>query len=119
MTIITTSTEYTYTWTINGLATVNTNPEYPLLVTDVFWNIAAQRWGIEVSMAGTQHIAGPGTPYTEFADLTEDQVVGWVQDQIGTAACNQYYQQLQTTIDSQKAIQESGADYQPLPWSQS
>jgi hypothetical protein len=114
----TTSTEYTYTWTINGLATVNTNPEYPLLVTDVFWNIAAQRADIGVGMAGTQHIAGPGTPYTEFADLTEDQVVSWVQDQIGIAACDQYYQQLRNSIDSQQDIINSGAVFQPMPWSQ-
>jgi len=63
--------------------------------------------------AGTYGTVGfeqqPEETYTPYADLTEEQVVGWVQAKLGQAAVEA---SLQSQIDALKApVQESG-----LPW---
>lgn len=65
--------------------------------------------------AGTYGTVGfeqqPEETYTPFNELTEAQVVGWVQDKLGQATVEE---SLQSQIDALKApVQESG-----LPWAE-
>lgn len=55
----------------------------------------------------------PSAPFTPYADLTKDQVVGWVQAAMGVDAVTA----LQENIDKQIAEQASPTVVTPpLPW---
>lgn len=52
-----------------------------------------------------------GTPYTPYNQLTEEQVLGWVQAAM-TPDCLAFYEnRIQQSIDNQK-----NTDIKPLPW---
>jgi hypothetical protein len=124
----TTSTTITYVWAITGLTTVNNNPQYPQAVNNVMWMLTANRgyiWndqpvGLEGVVAGNQIVPAPTDPntYINFNNLTESEIVTWVQTQLGSDAIVQYENQAVANIQSQIDIFETAAEYQPLPWSQ-
>jgi hypothetical protein len=124
----TTSTTVTYVWAITGLTTVNNNPQYPQAVNNVMWMLTANRGYVlndqavtlEGVVAGNQIIPNPTDPnnYVNFNNLTESEIVAWVQTQLGPDAIVQYENQAVANIQSQIDIFETAAQYQPLPWSQ-
>jgi hypothetical protein len=123
-TMTTTATNTTtYTWNIVGLYSVNTYTGYPLVVTDVMWNYSGERWlpdyntSYQASVAGDQVVNFDPNNFTDFYSLTEEQVIDWVKADLGTAAIDQYTQQIDATIASQANITTQSGEYQPLPWS--
>jgi hypothetical protein len=123
-TMTTTATNTTtYTWNIVGLYSVNTYTGYPLVVTDVMWNYSGERWlpdystSYQASVAGDQVVHFDPNNFTDFYSLTEEQVIDWVKADLGTAAIDQYTQQIDATIASQANAATQSGQYQPLPWS--
>jgi hypothetical protein len=122
----TTSTTITYVWAITGLTTVNSNPQYPQAVNNVMWMLTANRGYVlndqavtlEGVVAGNQIVPNPTDPntYINFNNLTESEIVTWVQTQLGSDAVVQYENQAVANIQSQIDIFETAAQYQPLPW---
>ena len=81
----------TYTWSINALdcyPEVGGNTD---VVFTVHWTMTGEEAGFSGSVYGTVGVTlDPDAPFTAYADLTEAQVIGWVQAAMGAeqvAAC--------------------------------
>jgi hypothetical protein len=123
MTTTSTST-ISYEWDIIGLVTVNTYTGYTNVVTDVLWTITGtvgipdlepQTWTSVIQ--GDQIVTFDPDNFTDFNNLTKSQVVGWIQNSIGSTAVIRYQNQIADNIASLQNIYYGGGDYQPLPWS--
>jgi len=79
-------------------------------VVVVHYNVSAVDDTYQASTYGTtSYTQAEGLPYIPYADLTQDVVVGWVQEALGKDTVEA---SLQSQIDAQKnPVQESG-----LPW---
>jgi len=78
------------TWTIEQMDCENIAGQTNVVVK-VHWKVS----GSDANNAGycqktTSFTYAPGNPFTPFADLTETQVLGWVQDSLGTAGVTFY-----------------------------
>jgi hypothetical protein len=108
-----------YTWTINQLTAYPTFESHTDVVFKVQWfyrgvnsdGIGSARGGI----ADVTYTAG--SPFTPFAELTEEQVLGWVQDTITPEKLAQMETEIVGDIDYQ--IEQANANNPispPLPW---
>ena len=96
----------TYTWSIVNMERLTADN----FVVVVHYNVSAVD---DIYTAGTygttSYTQTPGETYIPYADLTQDIVVGWVQEALGKDTVEA---SLQGQIDAQKnPVQESG-----LPW---
>ena len=98
----------TYLWTIQQMDRLTADG----FVVTVHYNVSATDGTYSANTYGTVgYQEQPGETYTPYADLTEQQVVGWVQTSLGKDAVEA---SLQSQINAQiNPVQESG-----LPWSQ-
>jgi len=82
------------------------------VVFEVNWQCQAQDGAYQAATVGTTPVTyTAGSPFTPYADLTENQVWGWVNPQIDRPAIEA---NLQALIDAQKA---PIVVTPPLPWS--
>jgi hypothetical protein len=102
----------TYTWTIQSM------PAYPQeagetdVVFQVNWQCNANDYGYSANAFGSVSVTyTAGSPFTPYADLTENQVWGWVNPTIDRPAIEA---NLQAMIDAQKT---PTVVTPPLPWS--
>jgi len=63
-------------WKIEGLYVAQT-ADYADVVTDVSWACYGNN-----TMRGKLTLGPPGVPFVQYADLTEDKVLGWVWTQV-------------------------------------
>ena len=78
-------------------------------VTTVHYNVSAVDEEFTASTYGTVGFTKEEMEYVPFEQLTQEQVIGWVQDSLGQATVEEA---LATQIEAQKnPVQESG-----LPW---
>ena len=74
----------TYTW---GVVQMDAYPEYEGetdVVFSVHWTLTGEEAGFTGYVYGSVGVSlTPGAPFTPYADLTEAQVIGWVQDALG------------------------------------
>jgi hypothetical protein len=98
----------TYLWTIQQLDRLTSDG----FVVTVHYNVSATDGTYSANTYGTVgYQEQPGETYVPYADLTEPQVVGWVQNSLGKDTVEA---SLQSQINAQiNPVQESG-----LPWSQ-
>ena len=98
----------TYFWTISDMNRLTSDG----FVVTVHYNVSATDGTYNANTYGTVgYQEQPGETYTPYADLTEAQVVGWVQTSLGKDTVEA---SLQSQINAQiNPVQESG-----LPWSQ-
>jgi hypothetical protein len=82
------------------------------VVFEVNWQCQAQEDAYTALSAGSVPVTyTAGSPFTPYADLTQDQVWGWVNPQIDRPAIEA---NLQALIDAQK---NPPVVTPPLPWS--
>lgn len=97
-------------WKINSL---NAYPDVDGEVDVVFtahWDLTATDGEYSGRVYGSQGITHDASePFTPFADLTEEQVVGWVKAQLDTKAIEE---NLANQIAEQKAPKQASG----LPW---
>jgi hypothetical protein len=98
----------TFNWQINQMDRLTSDG----FVVTVHYNVSAVDGIYQASTYGTVgYTEQPGETYTPYEELTEPQVVGWVQTSLGKDTVES---SLQSQIDALKnPVQESG-----LPWSQ-
>ena len=105
----------TNTWNVTRM---DAYPEYDGQ-TDVVFTVHWTLTGTDGTYTGSVYGAAglsleEGTTFTPYADLTLDQVVGWVQDALGEEAVISYEanvaQQIEDQIDPPVVTP-------PLPWS--
>ena len=100
----------TYAWTIQQMDRLTSDG----FVVTVHYNVSAVDGDYSASTYGTVgYTEQPGEQYTPYADLTEAEVVGWVQESLGKDTVEA---SLATQIEAQKnPVQESGMPWAPAP----
>ena len=85
------------------------------VVFNVHWNLLASDGTYQASAYGTQSVSlDPGAPFTPYADLTQAQVIGWVQSAMGA----EQVASLEANLAQQIADQANPPVVTPpLPWS--
>jgi hypothetical protein len=102
----------TFNWSITSM------PAYPQqagesdVVFQVNWQCLAQDGTYQATSAGSVPVTyTAGSPFTPYADLTQDQVWGWINPSIDRPEIEA---NLQALIDAQK---NPTVVTPPLPWS--
>lgn len=117
-------------WKVNGNLETRNIDGHENVVVQVPWICTATSQGVTVNMNGKTDLAyDPATPFIQYQDLTEAQVIGWVQSALGPDGVAFYENQTQEVLDTELAdpdrtgtVFESFAKYvpmqsQPAPWS--
>lgn len=85
----------TYTWTVVRLECLPSTD----IVAVVHWRATCTEAGHSVSVAGATALAVI-EPVTPFAELTEPQAIGWVQEQLGVEAVEATEVDLSAQVDA-------------------
>jgi hypothetical protein len=106
----------TFTWTITNLYTIDL-PSEAGYVVNALYNIDGVDGEYSASISGMQQFeADPEKPdFVPFADLTNEIVVGWVQEAMGEDAISNLYACVDGMIESEKNPPVSPTNA-PLPW---
>lgn len=105
----------TYTWIIQLMACAPSAGGQTDVVITANWIQNATDGKYMASVYGSQSFTYvPGSPFTAYADLTQDQVVGWIQTALGTDQLAALKANLDQQIENQV---NPPVVYPPLPWS--
>ncbi len=108
----------TYTWTISELLTVPQEAGHADVVVEAVWVLTGSDSPYSASVGGTsQFTLQQGEGFTPYDQLTEAQVIGWVQAQVGQEAISNLEASIANSIDTQKNPAPTPTP-QPLPWTQ-
>lgn len=104
----------TNTWAV---VQMDAYPEYDGetdVVFNVHWTLSATNGTYTGSVYGTQTVSlDPEAPFTPYADLTQDQVIGWVQGAMG----EEQVAALEANVAAQIEVQiNPPVVTPPLPW---
>jgi len=103
----------TYTWSIDRMYTMPTpQPEF---VVNVTWTLTGTDGTNTASIGGDSTFSQEGDTFTPYADLTEAQVLGWVQDQLGENGISNYKANVDGQINSMINPPVTPTN-EPLPW---
>lgn len=104
----------TYTWAVVQMdAYPELNGETDV-VFNVHWTLVGNEAGFSSSVYGAQFvIVDPNAPFTPYADLTQDQVIGWVQAAMGAEQVAIYEANVSQQINDQII---PPIVTPPLPW---
>ncbi len=101
-----------FIWSIISMPAYSQIDGQTAVVFEVNWQCQAQDGVYQATTVGTVPVTyTAGSPFTPYADLTQDQVWGWVNPQIDRPAIEA---NLQALIDAQKT---PTVVTPPLPWS--
>jgi hypothetical protein len=102
-------------WVIEQMNCYPTAENQLDVVFNVHWRVNATYDAYSATSYGTVGVTyEAGSPYTPFADLTQDQVVGWVQTSMGPEQVASIEAGLATNIANQV---NPPIVTPPLPWS--
>lgn len=104
----------TYSWKINAMYTVQQpDPDY---VVNVLWTLTGVDGEYTASIGGnTVFDSTQSTPFTPYDQLTEQIVLGWVQEALGEQGIANYEANVQGQINSMITPPVS-PENTPLPW---
>lgn len=104
----------TYTWVIEQMDCVPQEDGKTDVVMTVHWRANGTDGTYNATVYGTVGLTYvPGSPFTPYADLTQDQVLGWVYDALGLERCVE----INANLDQQIADQVNPPVVTPpLPW---
>jgi hypothetical protein len=101
------------TWNISQLDVKPTEGDYSDVVVTAHWDCVASEDGYSARVYGTASFPAPADDFTPFADLTLEQVLGWVWDNGVDKDATEA--ELLGNIEQQK---NPPIIYPPLPWSE-
>ena len=102
-----------FTWTINQMFTLDT-PE-PGFVVNALWTLTGVDGQYTASIDGNNQFTVQEGTFTPYADLTQDQVIGWVQAALGPDGIANYEANVNGQIASMQNPPVSPQNT-PLPW---
>ena len=103
----------TYTWTIDSMYTVDT-PE-PGFVVNVLWTLTGVDGQYTASIGGNSQFTVQEGTFTPYDQLTQEQVIGWVQNSLGADGIANFEANVQGQINSMITPPVSPQNT-PLPW---
>lgn len=92
----------TYSWIFPALDVAPSEDGLTNVVKVVHWRIHADDGEYRDSAYGTVGLPAAGQPFTDYADLTEEIVKGWVVEALGTATVETLLAGLAEGISRQK-----------------
>jgi hypothetical protein len=105
-----------YTWTVNSMYTLPVVGDYQDVVVVATYTVSGTDGTYTASLGSNScQFEAPSSDFTPYAQLTNDQVVGWIQDTIGADGVASY----QSSIDGMIASQANPPiepTSQTLPW---
>ena len=105
----------TNTWLIEQMDCYPTADGQTDVVFTIHWRVNATDNTYNATSYGTIGVTyEAGSPYTPYADLTQAQVIGWVQESIGAEQVAKIEASLATNIANQI---NPPVVSPPLPWS--
>lgn len=102
-----------YTWSVNNMWTVDT-PE-PGFVCNVEWTLSGVDGQYSASVSGGISFTVQEGTFTPYDQLTEAQVLGWVQSVLGPDGVANYESNVQGQINTM-INPPVFPQKQPLPW---
>jgi hypothetical protein len=106
----------TYTWSVTNMQVYPQSESEINVVCAAAWNVAGTDGTYNGSLNGsTAFKLDPSAPYTPYADLTQEQVLGWIFASIGEEG----KKTAQADIDAQIAYAASKVTDKPVPWAAS
>jgi hypothetical protein len=102
-----------FTWTIDQLYTLDT-PQ-PGFVCAVFWTIWGSDGNYSASVSGNVKLNTQEGPFTQFSDLSKDQVLGWVQHSLGGDKIEGLKSQILDELKNNANV-PAAPQVRPLPW---
>ena len=104
-----------FTTTITGMEAYPVYQEVPLYVFRVYWNYLGADEKFSTAMQGSTDVpASDPQSATPYADLTEEQVMGWVQTYTPSWMWSEYTDKITAWITAQYTPSVVNP---PLPWS--
>ncbi len=103
----------TYTWTVDSMYTVDT-PE-PGFVVNVLWTLTGVDGQYTASIGGNSQFTVQEGTFTPYDELTQEQVIGWVQNSLGADGIANFEANVQGQINSMITPPVSPQNT-PLPW---
>lgn len=105
----------TNTWTVTAMDCYPQADGETDVVFNVHWTLTGTDGTYTGSVYGSQGVSlDPAAPFIPYADLTEAQVIGWVQDAMGAEQVAAYEANVATQIENQI---NPPVVSPPLPWS--
>lgn len=103
------------TWIVDQMSCYPEYEGHPDVVFTVAWRLNATDGTYQGTVYGSVSLTlSPDTPFTPYADLTQAQVIGWVQAAMGPEQVAAY----ETNVAQQIADQINPPVVNPpLPWS--
>ncbi len=103
----------TYTWTVDQMYTLDT-PE-PGFVVNVLWTLTGVDGQYTASIGGNSQFTVQEGTFTPYSQLTQAQVIGWVQAALGPDGVANFEANVQGQINSMITPPVSPQNT-PLPW---
>jgi hypothetical protein len=104
----------TYTWTVMQMDCYPEEAGETDVVFNVYWTLTGTEAGFSGNVYGSQGVPAPsGSGFTPYADLTETQVIGWVQSAMGAEVVAGYEANVAQQINDQIV---PPVVTPPLPW---
>ncbi len=103
----------TYTWTVDQMYTLDT-PE-PGFVVNVLWTLTGVDGQYTASIGGNSQFTVQEGTFTPYDQLTQAQVIGWVQAALGADGVANFEANVQGQINSMITPPVSPQNT-PLPW---
>jgi len=105
----------TNTWSVTQMDAYPTQDGYTDVVFTVHWTLTGTDGTYNGSVYGTVGVTlNPDEPFIPYADLTEAEVIGWVQTALGAEQVASYEANVATQIANQIS---PPVVTPPLPWS--
>ena len=104
----------TYTWAVVQMDAYPEADGETDVVFNVHWTLTGSDGTYIGSVYGSQSVTiDPDAPFTPYADLTEAQVIGWVQDALGAEQVTTLEENVAQQINNQIV---PPVVTPPLPW---
>lgn len=103
-----------FTWTVDQMYTLDT-PE-PGFVVNVLWTLTGVDGQYTASIGGNSQFTVQEGTFTPYSQLTQAQVIGWVQAALGADGVANFEANVQGQINSMITPPVSPQNT-PLPWS--
>lgn len=117
-------------WLVDGDLVTADIDGYQNVVVQVPWVCQANSEGITINMHGKTDLAyNSSSPFIQYDDLTQNEVIGWVKDALGVDGVTFYETKTQEQLDIEVANPDRGGTVfecwttyvpvqkKPAPWS--
>lgn len=102
----------TYTWSVMSMSSYPTYESQTNVVFEVFCSVSGSNGTQSTAIPVTQSVTyTAGSAFTPYAQLTQEQVIGWVQNAMGASAVSALEAQLDAALAALPSNQVL-----PLPW---